>query len=121
MTTLLDDPGTGTTDSAARRLRTTMAAVRVSLSWLGVRKTLTAEQKNQAADTFGAVGDYLSVGKKLLDTRQTSWTSGATLPCSRNAKGGSPWRRNVTNTHWPHLLRGPFPPLAPSPKWDSSP
>ena len=73
MTTLLDDPGTGTTDSAARRLRTTMAAVRVSLSWLGVRKTLTAEQKNQAADTFGAVGDYLSVGKKLLDTRHPSF------------------------------------------------
>jgi hypothetical protein len=73
MSTILDDPGTGTTDSAARRLRTTMAAVRVSLSWLGVRKSLSLEQKNQAADTFGAVGDYLSIGKKLLDTQHPSF------------------------------------------------
>jgi hypothetical protein len=45
-----------------------MAAVRVSLSWLGVHKTLTSEQKAQAADTFGAEGAFLSAGKKLLDT-----------------------------------------------------
>ena len=43
-----------------------MAAVRVSLSWLGVRKTLTREQKAQAADTFGAESEFLSAGKKLL-------------------------------------------------------
>ena len=72
MSTVLYDPVTGPTDSPAQRLRTTMAAVRVSLQWLGVRKTLTAEQKNQAADTFGATGDYLSIGKKLLDTRHPS-------------------------------------------------
>lgn len=35
--------------SAAQRLRTASAAVRVSLHWLGVRKTLTPEQKSQAA------------------------------------------------------------------------
>jgi hypothetical protein len=46
-----------------------MAAVRLSLSWLGVRKTLNSEQKAQAADTFGAEGAFLSAGKKLLDTR----------------------------------------------------
>jgi len=46
-----------------------MAAARVSLSWLGVRKTLSQEQRAQAADTFGAEGDFLSAGKKLLDTR----------------------------------------------------
>jgi hypothetical protein len=40
---------------------------------LGVRKTLTPEQKNQAADTFGATGDFLSVGKKLLDTKHPSF------------------------------------------------
>jgi hypothetical protein len=45
-----------------------MAAVRVSLSWFGTRKTLTAEQKSQAADTFGAESNFLSAGKKLLDT-----------------------------------------------------
>ncbi len=46
-----------------------MAAVRVAFCWFGVRKTLTPEQKAQAADTFGAEGQYLSAGKKLLDTR----------------------------------------------------
>jgi DNA-binding winged helix-turn-helix (wHTH) protein len=44
MSTLLDDVATNTSSSPAQRLRTTMAAVRVSLSWFGVRKTLTPEQ-----------------------------------------------------------------------------
>jgi hypothetical protein len=57
-----------TTGRAAARLRATMAAVRLSFVWLGVRKTLTNEQKSQAADTFGAEGNYLSAAKKLLDT-----------------------------------------------------
>jgi hypothetical protein len=33
-----------------------------------VRKSLSQEQKSQAADTFGAEGDYVSAAKKLLDT-----------------------------------------------------
>jgi hypothetical protein len=45
-----------------------MAAVRLSFTWLGVRKTLTAEQKRRAADPFGAEATFLSAGKKLLDT-----------------------------------------------------
>lgn len=68
MSTLLDDVDTNAPSSPAQRLRTTMAAVRVSLSWFGVRKTLTPEQKAQAAATFAAEGDYLSAAKRLLDT-----------------------------------------------------
>ncbi|HEX3654933.1 MAG TPA: hypothetical protein VHV55_03965 [Pirellulales bacterium] len=68
MSTLLDNPTHTSTPASAHRLRTTMAAVRVSLSWLGVRKTLTQEQKARAAESFGAQGQYLSAGKKLLDT-----------------------------------------------------
>jgi hypothetical protein len=68
-TTLLDQPVIRPSTSPSQRLRTTMAAVRVSLSWFGTRKTLTAEQKSQAADTFGAEGAFLSAGKKLLDTK----------------------------------------------------
>jgi hypothetical protein len=49
-------------------LRTTTAAVRVSFTWLGVRKTLTAEQRAEAAEPFGAVAQFLSAGKKLIDT-----------------------------------------------------
>jgi len=45
-----------------------MAAVRVSLSWFGTRKSLTAEQKASAAEPFNATAKFLSAGKKLLDT-----------------------------------------------------
>src|ERR1700686_3249556 len=75
MSTLLDDPATRPTTSAAQRLRTTMAAVRLAFTWLGVRKTLTAEQKAQAADTFGAEQSFLSAGKKLLDTNHPAFKS----------------------------------------------
>jgi hypothetical protein len=54
--------------SPAQHLETSMAAARVSFTWLGVRKTLSAIQKAQAAETFGAEGQYLSATKKLLDT-----------------------------------------------------
>ena len=49
-------------------LRHTTTAVRLSFMWLGVRKTLTPGQKDQAAGSFGAEGKFLSAGKKLLDT-----------------------------------------------------
>ena len=68
MTTLLDEPQTQRTVSPSDRLRTSMAAARLSFTWLGVRKSLTSAQKNQAADSFGAEGKFLSAGKKLLDT-----------------------------------------------------
>jgi len=74
MPTLLDPPpatppaSTGASQEAAERLRSLMAAVRLSFVWFGVRKTLTQEQKSQAADAFGAEGEYLSAAKKLLDT-----------------------------------------------------
>ena len=56
------------TDSAtpAERLRTTMAACRVQFTWFGTKKSLTAEQKAQAAEPFDAEGQFLSAGKKLL-------------------------------------------------------
>ncbi len=46
-----------------------MAAMRLSFTWFGTRKSLSVEQKAQAADTFGAEGNFLSAGKKLIDTR----------------------------------------------------
>src|SRR4051794_270578 len=54
--------------SAAARLRGTMTACRVHFTWLGLRRTLTPEQKARAADAFQASGRFLSAGKKLLDT-----------------------------------------------------
>lgn len=51
----------------AQQLRATMAALRVSFTWFGIRKTLTPEQRSQAAESFGAEGQFLSAGKKLFD------------------------------------------------------
>ncbi len=79
MPTLLDPPATAAANNshlsqaAAERLRSLMAAVRLSFIWFGVRKTLTQEQKSQAADAFGAEGEYLSAAKKLLDTSHPAY------------------------------------------------
>src|ERR1700733_13842802 len=66
-------PTESSATTAAQRLRLNSAAVRVSFMWLGVRKTLTPEQKNQAAESFGAEGDFLSARKKLLDTTHPAY------------------------------------------------
>ena len=63
----------------AQRLRLSMSAVRVSFNWLGVRKSLTPEQKAVAAETFGATGKYLSAGKKLLDTKHPAFKTVTTV------------------------------------------
>ena len=44
MSTLVHEPARRQSSSASERLRTTMAAVRVSMAWFGTRKTLTPEQ-----------------------------------------------------------------------------
>ena len=72
MPTLLDETSP-TTTHAANRLRSVMAAVRLSFVWLGCRKTLTPDQKHEAADTFGASHEYMSAAKKLLDTSHPSF------------------------------------------------
>lgn len=57
----------------ADRLRRTAAAARVHFTWLGTRRTLTREQKEEAAQSFGADGHFLSAGKKLIDTRHEAF------------------------------------------------
>ncbi len=61
------------TQSPALNLRANMAAVRVSYTWLGTRKSLTPDQRAEAAQPFDAEGGYLSAGKKLLDTRHPAF------------------------------------------------
>lgn len=76
MTSTMNPPRANTranTASPAQRLHAAFAAVRVSFAWLGVRKTLTPDQKAQAADTFNAEGQYLSAAKKLLDTQHPAF------------------------------------------------
>lgn len=74
---LLEEPvlqtATGSVTSHAERLRTTMAAMRLSFTWFGTRKTLSADQKAQAAESFGAEGSFLSAGKKLIDVKHPAF------------------------------------------------
>jgi len=62
-------PTTQTERSAANRLRTTMAAVRLAFTWLGVRRTLAPEQRTTAARAFHADRELLSASKLILDTK----------------------------------------------------
>ena len=95
MNTLLEEPITPSQENttATNRLRATMAAMRLSFTWFGTRKSLSPEQKARAAESFGAEGDYLSAGKKLLNvghpkfkavthikTRAMSYFKGVSLP-----------------------------------------
>jgi len=66
-------PATQTERSAANRLRSTMAAVRLAFTWLGVRKTLAPEQRTTAARAFQADRDLLSATKLILDTKHPSF------------------------------------------------
>ena len=67
MSTVINESNTRTITPPAQRLRGTMAAVRVSIRWFGTRKSLTVEQKAEAAEPFNAEAKFLSAGKKLLD------------------------------------------------------
>ncbi|MBA4017581.1 MAG: hypothetical protein C0483_10450 [Pirellula sp.] len=73
MTLTLERPPPRRRADPVDRLRTTMAAVRVSFVWLGCRKSLSAEQKAEAADAFEASGRFLTAGKKLLDTKHPAF------------------------------------------------
>jgi hypothetical protein len=75
MTMIDTAPTPSGTASPAQRLRAATAAVRLGFEWFGVRKTLNADQKTQAAQPFGAEGQYLSAAKKLLDTRHPAFKS----------------------------------------------
>ena len=56
------NPATQTSPNAANRLRATMAAVKLSFTWLGVRKTLAPDQRTTAARAFHADRELLSAG-----------------------------------------------------------
>src|SRR4051794_27727247 len=75
MTLLLDEPTSHVSNAQtpAASLRTGMAAVRVSFTWLGTRKSLSAEQRDEAAQPFDADGGSLSAGKKILDTKHSAF------------------------------------------------
>jgi|SRR6056297_382715 len=56
------------TPAVADRLQAETTAVRLRIRWPGTRKSLSSQFKQQAADTFAAQCESVSVSKKLLDT-----------------------------------------------------
>ncbi len=62
-----------TTSISTERIRQDFAACRVKFKWLGTSKTLSSEQKSQAAESFGADGNSISAGKKLIDTKHDAY------------------------------------------------
>jgi hypothetical protein len=74
--------------SAANRLRTTMAAVKLSFTWLGVRKTLAPEQRTTAARAFQADRELLSASKLILDTKNPAYRAVAAV----RSEASSYWR-----------------------------
>ena len=65
------NPSTTTSDDsppAADQPRQQFLAMRVSFAWLGLRKSLSGDQRQLAAEPFGAEENFISAGKKLIDT-----------------------------------------------------
>jgi hypothetical protein len=82
------NPATQTSPNAAQRLRTTMAAVKLSFTWLGVRKTLAPEQRTTAARVFHADRELLSASKLILDTKNPAYRAVAAV----RSEASSYWR-----------------------------
>jgi len=78
-TQLNNSPVTQTTPNAAQRLRTTMAAVKLAFTWLGVRKTLAPEQRTTAARAFHADRELLSASKLILDLKHPAYRAVAAV------------------------------------------
>ena len=69
-----DEPAVNRHD-AVMHLRSSMIAVKVVFTWMGVSRTLSKEQKNAAATVFDAAGESISASKKLLDNKHPSWAT----------------------------------------------
>lgn len=68
-TTIVSEATTSqTSTTSAERLRYSFSAMRVSFTWMGTRKSLSSDQRQQAASQFGAEEKFISAGKKFIDT-----------------------------------------------------
>lgn len=72
--TLLDTSEVATSQSMfAEELQSNMSAVRLAIHWFGTRRSVSASQKNRAAETFDAESNFVSMDKKLIDTQHHAW------------------------------------------------
>lgn len=75
MSTLVDSSHSSASVNAvpSDRLRASMTAMRLHFTWFGVKKSLTPEQRAEAAEAFGAEGNVLSAGKRLINTQHRKY------------------------------------------------
>ena len=66
---------TSNNQAAAVRLRENFSACRLQFKWMGTSKSLSSEQKSQAADSFGADAESINAGKRLIDVKHEAWKS----------------------------------------------
>jgi hypothetical protein len=74
-TTVSHVPTSQQLSTSAERLRHNFSAMRLAFTWLGTRKSLSSDQRQQAASQFGAQQSYISAGKKLIDTTHPAMRS----------------------------------------------
>ena len=63
----------GRSQTASARLRENFSACRLKFKWLGTSKSLSADQKSQAAEAFDADSASISAGKRLIDVKHDAW------------------------------------------------
>ena len=82
--------------SAAQRLRTTMAAVRLAFTWLGVRKTLAPEQRTTAARAFHADRALLSAMPSRAEMSASARSKGTPLTNGASSRPRFAMRRHAS-------------------------
>jgi hypothetical protein len=85
---MLDDPITHQDHSQATRLQAETTAVRLHIRWPGTRKSLSRDQKQQAASAFDADSRTLSAAKRLFDTSHPSFRAVSAI----KTKAGALWK-----------------------------
>ena len=73
MATLLFETPMTETRSFAEELQASTAAIRLQVKWLGTRRSVTASQRHRAADVFDAQTQFVTMGKKLIDTKHPAY------------------------------------------------
>lgn len=63
----------GPVESAAREMRQSMGAVKLSFSWMGTQRKLSDAQTKQAADMFEASTELVTASKRLIDTKHPAY------------------------------------------------
>lgn len=62
-----------TAESFGKELQRCMAAVELKFRRFNISRSATSRQKQKAAETFSAEKEFVSMGKKLFDTKHHSW------------------------------------------------